>query len=714
MANFFTDNDDIRFLFEHFDLAQLAEGVEEGFRFSREFDFAPTDAADAIDNYRRILDVVGQIAGDVVAPTAEHTDQVGNTLNPDGSVSYAPGIQESLKRLSQADLMGFTLPYRYGGLNAPNLVYTMANEMISRADASLMNIFGLQGIAETINAFASEEIKHEYLPRMASGEWTGAMVLTEPDAGSDLQAVKTSGHDAGREKPAAVWQDARGNWFVRGVKRFITNGCGEVLLVLARSEPGISDGRGLSLFLVERGPWVKVRRLENKLGIHGSPTCELFFNDAPAKLIGERQRGLITYVMSLMNGARIGIAAQSLGIGEAAYRVARDYASSRKQFGTAIENFPAVRELLVEMSLDIQAARTLTCWACFHVDQEYSALRRLEAGVPDKEQEKALKGLARKLKRSNTLFTPMAKYYASEMCMRVAMDSVAVLGGSGYMKDYPVERHLRDSRITTIYEGTTQLQVIAAVRGVVSGTAEAYLENLAAGNWPDWAGPLVEQFNQGRALLTEAIAFTKAQGGTEYMDLHGRKLVDIAIALLVGYWFCKQGVDKPAKQVVARRWLLTRMPEIRKLHAMVTSGDRSAISDFDTLAAPVPAADCCTPRATGARHRRATGAMAARGQAVCARRAPWPLAAMPLSDRPTGPSLSGPMYHRICTSVGRKVRPTAQASAARARHVARHRAGRRANRTDSPHLRRLCRPPGPAVRRGRPDQRHTAFAGTDE
>jgi 3-(methylthio)propanoyl-CoA dehydrogenase len=336
---------------------------------------------------------------------------------------------------------------------------------------------------------------------------------------------------------------------------------------------------------------VKVRRLENKLGIHGSPTCELFFNDAPAKLIGERQRGLITYVMSLMNGARIGIAAQSLGIGEAAWRVARDYASSRKQFGTAIENFPAVRELLVEMNLDLQAARTINYWASFHVDQEFSALKQLEAGVADKEREKALKTISRKCKRLNTLFTPMAKYYASEMCMRVSMDAVATLGGSGYMKDYPVERHLRDSRITTIYEGTSQLQVIAAVRGVVSGTAESYLEDLAAGNWPDWAQPLVEQLNAGRTLLSEAIAFTKGQGGTEYMDLHGRKLVDMAIALLVGFWFCKQGLAKQAKQVTARRWVITRMPEIRKLHSMILSGDRSAIADFATLAAPVPAGD---------------------------------------------------------------------------------------------------------------------------
>ena len=581
MPNYFTDNEDIQFLFRHFDVGELADVMERGYRFAEEFDFAPTDRADAVDNYRRILETIGEISGESIAPTAEETDQVGNVLNEDGSVTYAPGIHRALHQLGQADMMGFTLPYRFGGLNCPNLVYTIANEIVSRADASLMNIFGLQGIAETINAFASEEIKQEYLPAMARGDWTGAMVLTEPDAGSDLQAIKVR-----------AYQDPDGQWRVDGVKRFITNGCGEVLLVLARSEPDVSDGRGLSLLLVERGPWVRVRRLENKLGIHGSPTCELIFTAAPAKLIGERQRGLITYVMSLMNGARVGIAAQSLGIGEAAYRVARDYASSRKQFSTAIENFPAVRDLLIEMNVDLQAARTLNYWAAFHVDQEYGALRSQASGeVTDKAELKQLKARSRRLKRTNAMFTPMAKYYASEMSMRVAMGSVAVLGGSGYMKDYPVERHLRDSRITTIYEGTTQLQVVAAVRGVVSGTAETVLGELADRPWAPWTQPLVDRLAEGAALLSEAVAFTKGQGGTEYMDLYGRKLVDMAIDLLVGYWFCMQGQESEEKQLVARRWVNTRMPELAMLHAMVTSGDRSTMSDFDVLAGSVPVAE---------------------------------------------------------------------------------------------------------------------------
>jgi len=594
MANFYTDNEDIQFLFHHMDVAKLAEIMEEGFRFHDEFDFAPENAADAVDNYERILTSLGELAGDLIAPTAEETDLVGNKLNDDGSVTRAPGIAEAIRRLGQADLMGFTLPYRFGGINCPTLIYTMSNDMISRADAALMNIYGLQGIAETINAFASEEIKLEYLPKMSSGEWTGAMVLTEPDAGSDLQAVKTRAH-----------QDEKGNWFVHGVKRFITNGCGEVLLVLARSEPEITDGRGLSLLLVEKGAKVKIRRLENKLGIHGSPTCEIFFNDAPAKLIGERQRGLITYVMSLMNGARVGIAAQSLGIGEAAYRVARDYAHSRKQFDTAIENFAAVRELLVRASVDLQAARALTYYGSYCVDIENGALRKLEFGnVQDAAEKKALKQLSRKIGRHNKLLTPMSKYYASEMSMRVANDAIAVLGGSGYMKDYPVERHLRDSRITTIYEGTSQLQVVAAVAGVVSGTATSVIEELtekptrAASSstsgqaaWPAEVAPLIEKVRQGLAVLNEAIEFVKTQSGTAYRDLHARRLVDIAIYLVVAALFCDHAAASSRKLAIAKYWLAWRIPEIHMLAEQIKSGDQSPVSEFEALAGPVPAAE---------------------------------------------------------------------------------------------------------------------------
>jgi len=440
MPNFFTENEDIVFNFNTMDLVALARLAEENFRFAKEFDYAPDSAEDAIDNYRRILDMIGKLSAEFIAEQAESVDQEGNHLLEDGCVRYSQGIAKDLDMLAKAQVMGFTLPYRFGGINCPNLIYTMAIEMVSRADASLMNIFGLQGIAETINAFATEEIKAKYLPGFSAGKLTGAMVLTEPDAGSDLQAVKTR-----------AYQDENGQWYISGVKRFITNGCGDVLLVLARTEEDRSDGSGLSLLLCEKGPRVKIRRLEEKLGIHGSPTCEIFFDDTPAVLIGERRRGLVPYVMSLMNGARIGIAAQSQGIGEAAYAVARDYAHSRKQFGVAIEHLPAVRDLLMDMKIHLEAARALTYECSRVVDYERYYLWQTEAGqtsVTDKEELKRLKEESRKYKALAAMLTPMSKYYGSEMCNKVAYDSIQVLGGSGYMKDYASERHYRDARIT--------------------------------------------------------------------------------------------------------------------------------------------------------------------------------------------------------------------------------------------------------------------------
>ncbi|MFH1746902.1 MAG: acyl-CoA dehydrogenase family protein [Planctomycetota bacterium] len=583
MPNFYLDNEDIQFLCEHFDLGELARVQEDNFAdaLKHNIDYAPRDEADAIDNYRRILEIVGDIAGNTIAPRAAQIDEEGNTLNPDGTVTLHPLVADNLRVLGQADLMGFTLPRKYGGINCPNLVYSMANEIVSRADASLMNIFGLQGIAETINAFADDELKNEFLPRLANGEVTGAMVLTEPDAGSDLQAIRLK-----------AIQNDDGTWKLRGVKRFITNGCGEVLLVLARSEPEISDGRGLSLFVTERSDRVKVRHLEHKLGIHGSPTCELVFNDVPARLIGERQRGLITYVMALMNGARVGIAAQSLGLGEAAYRLAREYAASRKQFGVAIERLPAVAEMITNMKIMLEAARALTYDTCRICDLENNNLRVMEfGGLTDKTELKERKALARSLKRMNGMLTPMSKYYASEMSCRVADLCVQVLGGSGYMKDYAAERYLRDARITTIYEGTSQLQVVAAVRGVCSGAFErrvAELEEMQYEN--ELLNELKGQLVAGKDEVIKGIAFVKERG-TDYMDLAGRKLVDAAIAVLVGHLFLGQAVHNERKQRVARRFITTEMPKLRMDCELVMSGDLSPLAEYELIAGPVPTQD---------------------------------------------------------------------------------------------------------------------------
>ncbi len=598
MANFYKDNDDIRFLFKHIDLAELAALSEEDFKFAMQFDYAPADAAEAIRNYDMVLDSLGELSGEFIAPRAEDVDRQGNTLNENGTVTYAQGIAESLDKLAKAEVMGFTLPHRFGGLSFPNLIYTMAIEIVSRADASLMNIFGLQGIAETINVFASEEIKQKYLHDFAAGIVTGAMVLTEPDAGSDLQAVKLR-----------AFQDKNDNWFLHGVKRFITNGCGEVLLVLARSEPDRSGGLGLSLFVCDRGPTVHIRRLEDKLGIHGSPTCEIFFDNTPCRLIGERQRGLVTYVMALMNVARIGIACQSLGIAEAAYRVARNYASSRKQFGAAIEKLPAVRDMLIDMKIALESGRALLYETSRIVDLSIAAAKQLEFNPPaDKTQLKPLKEKVRRLDRLALMLTPMSKYFCSEMCNTVAYDSIQVLGGSGYMRDYACERHARDARITTIYEGTSQLQIVAAVRGVCSSTAQKYLAELAGKNYSPNLKDLLDKLTEGTEQLNNIIAFVKEQG-TNYMDLFGRPIVDIAIDLIIGYLFCDQASSKvdmlvavdnesgngqtiqmnKRKAMIARRFITKNAHKIDSLARRILSGDKSTLTDFAALVGPVPA-----------------------------------------------------------------------------------------------------------------------------
>jgi 3-(methylthio)propanoyl-CoA dehydrogenase len=609
VANYFLDNEDIRFLFNHIDLAELANVQEDGFANLGQdtSGYAPRNAADAIDNYRRVLEIIGAVAGDMIAPNAEQVDHEGNTLNDDGTVTLHPLVQKNLDRLNQADMMGFTLPRKYGGLNCPSLVYTMATEIISRADTSLMNMFGLQGIAETIHAFASDEIKDEVLPRFTRGEVTGAMVLTEPDAGSDLQAVRLR-----------AFQDEQGNWYLNGVKRFITNGCGEILLVLARSEPEISDGRGLSLFIAERSERVKVRHLENKLGIHGSPTCELVFDNTPCRLIGERQRGLITYVMALMNGARVGIAAQSLGVAEAAYRLGRTYAHTRQQFGGPIERLPAVAEMVTDMKIELEAARALTYETARVCDLENNNLRVLELGrekgdsphLPErpggcsaqmgtvpffpplgKEEQKRRKQLSRSLKRLNGMLTPMSKYYSSEMCNRAANTAIQILGGSGYMKDYAAERHLRDARITNIYEGTSQLQVVAAVRGVTSGGLDAWCEDHEKKTYED---PLLEELKSklidARQRVAECVQFVKTKGNA-YLDLSGRRLVDSAIAIIIGHLLLAQGAKCDRKKRVARRFITRELHVLGTNCQEILAGDAAPMEEYALLAGPVPAAE---------------------------------------------------------------------------------------------------------------------------
>ncbi len=580
MSNFYLDNPDIEKTIDALDLSEVATLLEQDFKFAKEYDFAPTDVADAIDNYKRALSVCGDIIGNRIASTAEETDRVGNVLNEDGSVTYAPGIKLAIELLGRSRLAGCTIPYYLGGLNMPCTILTACNDIVSRADAALMNIFGLQGIAETINSFASEDIKAQYIPKLCDGTYTGAMVLTEPDAGSDLQSVKTM-----------AYQDENGNWFVNGVKRFITNGCGDVLLVLARTEPGTTNGAGLSCLLVEKCSQVKIRRLEHKLGINGSPTCEMVFNNAPAKLIGQRKRGLITYVMALMNGARVGISAQGTGIGEASYRAARDYAAARKQFGVTIDTFPALRELMVDMNVDLQAARLLAYYGSKSVDLENGLTKKFESlkGTPDA---MAVRGRMKKYAGFNKMLTPLAKYYASEMSMRTSNGAVAVLGGSGFMKDYPVERYLRDARITTIYEGTSQLQVVAAIAGVMAGLYKDVVADVYEGL--DTSAFEAEKAEIAKLVseLDVAVEYVKNHPeGKIYHDLHARQLVDATIAVIVGALFVRKAAKFAEYKPALAYWLATKYPTARAELAKAQSGYIASVTDFEALAPAVTLAD---------------------------------------------------------------------------------------------------------------------------
>jgi alkylation response protein AidB-like acyl-CoA dehydrogenase len=520
MANFFTDNPDLLFHLQHPLMKKIVALKERNFVDKDKFDYAPVDFEDAMDSYEKVLEIVGEISGDIVAPNAEGVDAEGPSI-VNNEVVYAKGTQENLDALVKAGLMGITLPRKYEGLNFPIVPYIMAADIVSRADAGFVNIWGLQDCAETINEFADEDQKCRFLPRISNGE-TAAMDLTEPDAGSDLQAVQLK----------ASFNEKDGKWYLNGVKRFITNGDGNVSLVLARSEAGTNDGRGLSMFIYDRNQKaVTIRRIENKMGIKGSPTCELVFRNAPAELVGERKLGLIKYVMALMNGARLGIGAQSVGISESAYREALAYAAERKQFGKPIADFPAVYEMLATMKAKLDASRTLLYETSRFVDiyKTYAHISN------DRQLEKDERLEMKYYQRLADFFTPLLKGMTSEYCNQLAYDALQIHGGSGFMKDYPIERIYRDARITTIYEGTTQLQVVAAIRGVTTG---GYLSRIR-----EYEGmplkPELHVFRRTLIGMTEefekAVHQVTVVKDNEYLDFHARRLVEMAGNIIMGY-----------------------------------------------------------------------------------------------------------------------------------------------------------------------------------
>ena len=517
MANFYTDNPDLKHHLSHPLMQKIVALKERDYSEADKYNFE-----DAMDNYDKVLEIVGELCGTTIADNAEDVDHQGPRVE-NGRVIYADGTSQNLEACRKAGLMGMAMPRCLGGLNFPITPYIMAADIVSRADTGFENLWGLQDCAETIYEFASEEQKQKYIPRVCAGE-TMSMDLTEPDAGSDLQSVMLKA----TEQPD-------GTWLLNGVKRFITNGDSDIHLVLARSEDGTKDGRGLSMFIYDkRDGGVTVRRIENKMGIKGSPTCELVYKNAKAELCGSRRMGLIKYVMALMNGARLGIAAQSVGVSEIAYREALAYAKDRKQFGKAIIEFPAVFEMLATMKAKLDASRSLLYETSRYVDlyKAYDDIAKERALTPEEKKESKL------YSKLADACTPLAKGLSSEYCNQNAYDCIQIHGGSGFMKDYACERVYRDARITSIYEGTTQLQVVAAIRHVTTGTVnlliDSYREQLAAG-----IKPALETAKANLEQMTEkynaAIASVLEAKDTAYVDFMARRLVEMAGNIIMSY-----------------------------------------------------------------------------------------------------------------------------------------------------------------------------------
>lgn len=521
MANYYTDHPEIEFHLNHPLMKRVVDLKERNYAEKDQFEDAPVNYEDAIENYKRLLDITGDVAANIIEPNSEDVDLEGPHLE-NGRMIYASKTFENLDATRKAGLWGLSMPRRYGGLNLPNAIFSMASEIIAAADAGFQNIWSLQSCIDTLYEFGSEEQRQKYIPRICAGE-TMSMDLTEPDAGSDLQRVMLK-----------ATQDEDGTWRLNGVKRFITNGDSDIHLVLARSEEGTKDGRGLSMFIYDkRDGGVTVRHIEHKLGIHGSPTCELVYKNAKAELCGNTRLGLIKYVMALMNGARLGIAAQSVGVEQEAYNEGLAYAKERAQFGEKIINFPAVYDMLSRMKAKLDAGRSLLYCCARYVDI-YKALEDIARDTkltPEERQE------MKKYTRLADAFTPLAKGMNSEYANQNAYDAISIHGGSGFIMEYKCQRLFRDARIFSIYEGTTQLQVVAAIRYITNGTYLSIIKEMLESEVSDDLKALKERVAKLVALYEAAINKVKEANDQAVHDFLARRLYnmtgDIVMSLLI-------------------------------------------------------------------------------------------------------------------------------------------------------------------------------------
>ena len=511
MANYYTDHPEIEFHLDHPLMKRIVELKEKGYADKDQFADAPVCYEDAIENYKRVLDITGDVAANIIEPNSESVDLEGPHL-VDGRMVYASKTVENIDATCKAGLWGVSMPRKYGGLNLPNVVFSMLSEVFSAADAGFQNIWSLQSCIDTLYEFGSEEQRQKYIPRVCEGA-SMSMDLTEPDAGSDLQRVMLK-----------ATQDEDGTWRLNGVKRFITNGDSDIHLVLARSEEGTHDGRGLSMFIYDKqSGGVTVRHIEHKLGIHGSPTCELVFKNAKAELCGSTRMGLIKYVMALMNGARLGIAAQSVGVEQEAYNEGLSYAKERMQFGKKIISFPAVYDMLSRMKAKLDAGRSLLYQTARYVDL-YKALEDIGRDrklTPEERQE------LKKWNRLADAFTPLAKGTNSEWANQNAYDAISIHGGSGFIMEYKSQRLFRDARIFSIYEGTTQLQVVAAIRYITNGTYLNIMKEMLQGEVSESLKPLQERVAKLVATYEACLDKVKAGANQDEHDFLGRRLYDM-------------------------------------------------------------------------------------------------------------------------------------------------------------------------------------------
>ena len=565
MANYYTDIPELKFHLNNPMMKRICELKERNYRDKDEFDYAPLDFEDAVDSYDKVLEITGEITGEIIAPNAEGVDEEGPHC-ANGRVEYASGTKQNLDAMVKAGLNGMTMPRKFGGLNFPITPYTMCAEIVAAADAGFGNIWSLQDCIETLYEFGNPDQHSRFIPRICQGE-TMSMDLTEPDAGSDLQSVMLK----------ATYSEKDGCWLLNGVKRFITNGDADIHLVLARSEEGTRDGRGLSMFIYDkRQGGVNVRRIENKLGIHGSPTCELVYKNAKAELCGDRKLGLIKYVMALMNGARLGIAAQSVGLSQAAYNEGLAYAKDRKQFGKAIIEFPAVYDMLAIMKGKLDAGRALLYQTSRYVDI-YKALddiARERKLTPEERQE------FKKYSKLADAFTPMGKGMTTEYANQNAYDAIQVHGGSGFMKDYACERIYRDARITNIYEGTTQLQVVAAIRHVTTGT---YLNQIREYQAIEYK-PELEALKNKLAAMTEkyekVVAKVTETKDNEYIDFQARRMVEAAAHCVFGYLLLQDANKDDSFRRSAEVYVNYGQAEIDKIESFINNFNREDLAYY--------------------------------------------------------------------------------------------------------------------------------------